>query len=139
MNKFIPVSNADLNGNERKYLQDCIDINWISSQGKYVKDFEKKFSTYIKARHCLSCSNGTTALHLALAALEIKSGDEVIVPSFTFIATINTILYCNAKPVFVDIDPLTWCLDPEDVKNKITNNTKAKETRDINNHHLNFS
>ena len=123
--KKIPISNSDLSGNERKYLNECISTNWVSSLGKYVFQFEKMFSEYLNVKHCLTCSNGTAALHLALLALDIREGDEVIVPSFTFIATVNSILYCGAKPVFVDIDPITWCLDTNDVEKKITPKTKA--------------
>ena len=123
--KRIPISSSDLKGNEQKYLSECISTNWVSSQGSYIKQFENKFSEFLNVSYSLTCSNGTTALHLALLALGIKEGDEVIVPSFTFIATVNTILYCKAKPVFVDIDPITWCLDPDDVENKITSKTKA--------------
>ncbi len=124
-NEFIPISNSELSGNELVYLENCIKTNWISSLGEYVTSFENLFSKLIKVEYSLSCSNGTVALHLALLGLEIKPGDEVIVPSFTFIATINAILYCGAIPVFVDIDPVTWCLDPNDVKQKITSKTKA--------------
>ena len=109
--KFIPISNSELNGNELVYLEKCIKTNWISSLGEFVSSFENKFSELINTKYSLSCSNGTVALHLALLGLDIKAGDEVIVPSFTFIATINSILYCGAVPVFVDIDPETWCLE----------------------------
>ena len=124
-NNFIPISNSDLTGNESIYLENCIKSNWISSLGEYVSSFESKFSKLIETKHSLSCSNGTVALHLALLGLEIKPGDEIIVPSFTFIATINSILYCGAIPVFVDIDPITWCLDANDTKEKISKKTKA--------------
>ncbi|MHC4888776.1 MAG: DegT/DnrJ/EryC1/StrS family aminotransferase [Planctomycetota bacterium] len=121
----IPVSSSDLRGNEENYLVDCIATNWVSSQGRYVFEFESKFSQYINVNYSLACSSGTTALHLALLGLDIEEGAEVIVPSFTFAATVNSILYCDAKPVFVDIDPITWCLDPVDVKAKLSAKTKA--------------
>ena len=121
----IPISNTDLEGNEKKYLANCISSNWISSLGEYVIKFEKKFSEYLDVKYSLACSNGTSALHLALLGLDIKEGDEVIVPSFTFVASINAILYCKAKPVFVDIDSKTWCLDADEIKKKITPRTKA--------------
>ena len=123
--KFIPISSCDLNGNELAYLENCIKTNWISSLGEYVSSLELQFSQRIGTKYSASCSNGTIALHLALLSLDIKPGDEIIVPSFTFIATINAILYCGAKPVFVDIDPVTWCMDVNDIKRKINNKTKA--------------
>ena len=95
------------------------------SQGLYVEQFEKEFSKYIGAKEGIAVSNGTAALHLALAALEIGPGDEVIVPSFSFISTANVVLYQRAKPVFADIDPLTLNIDPESVREKITEKTKA--------------
>lgn len=122
---FIPISNSRLTGNEKKYLSQCIDSNWISSLGKFIREFESKFSRFLNIEYSLSCTSGTAALHLALLGLNIKEGDEVIVPSFTFIATVNAILYCGAKPVFVDIDPITWCLGPKDVQAKISPKTKA--------------
>lgn len=121
----IPISNSYLVGNEMRYIQDCIETNWISSLGEYVRRFEEEFAQYLGIRYSLTCSNGTAALHLALLALDISPGDEVIVPSFTFIASINSILYCGAIPVFVDVEPDTWCLNPEDVRKKITEKTKA--------------
>jgi len=122
---MIPISCPDLSNNEWKYLKDCIDTNWVSSQGKYIKEFEKSFSEYIGVKHSLTCSNGTTTLHLALLAIGAKAGDEIIVPSFTFIATINAIYFCNAKPVFVDINSKIWCLNPNEIQDKITSKTKA--------------
>lgn len=123
--EFIPVSNSDLTGNELIYLENCIKTNWISSLGEYVLNFENKFSKLIDTKHSLSCSNGTVALHLALLSLDIKPGDEVIVPSFTFVATINSILYCGATPIFVEIDPDTWCMDINDIKRNLSTKTKA--------------
>lgn len=121
----IPVSASDLDGNEKHYLTDCIKTNWVSSQGPYVSRFEDEFSKYINVKYSIACSSGTTALHLGLLSLGIDDGDEVITPSFTFIATVNAILYCKAKPVFVDIDPVTWCMDSADVRRKLTAKTKA--------------
>ncbi len=114
-----------LDGNEKKYVLDCIDSNWISSEGKYVKEFEKFFAGYCNALYGVACSSGTSALHLALAALGIGAGDEVIVPCFTLIADANTIILTGAKPVFVDVDPGTWCIDASKIESKITDKTKA--------------
>lgn len=123
--KMIPISKPELHGKESVYLNHCIKTGWVSSLGHYISEFEQRFSEFIGQSYSLSCSNGTTALHLALLSLDIGEGDEVIVPSFTFIATVNSILYCRAKPIFADIDPVTWCLDPQDVAKKLSTRTKA--------------
>jgi len=125
MNKFIPVAVPDLCGNEKKYVNDCLDTTWISSNGTYINRFEDAFCDYINTKHAISCCNGTVALHLPLLALEIKPGDEVIVPSFTYIATANAVSYCGAKPVFADCLLDTWNINPEDIVKKITPKTKA--------------
>ena len=95
------------------------------SQGKYVEDFEKDFAEYVGTKHAIATSSGTTALHTALAAMNIKEGDEVVVPSFSFIATANCVLYQKAKPVFVDVDSQTFNIDPEKIESRITERTKA--------------
>jgi len=121
----IPVYKPCLNGNELKYVTDCITSTWISSKGTYIKKFEEGFASYIGASHAISVSNGTVALHLAFLALEIGSGDEVIVPSLTYVASVNSIIYVGAKPVFVDVDAATWQMSIDDVRSKITSKTKA--------------
>lgn len=123
--KRIPVYQPELSGNEKKYVNECLDTNWISSQGHFVRDFENEFARYIDARHALAVSNGTVAVHLALLALGIGPGDEVIVPTFTYIASVNAIRYTGATPVFVDSLPDTWQMDPGDVKTKLTDRTRA--------------
>ncbi|HCA41822.1 MAG TPA: perosamine synthetase [Bacteroidetes bacterium] len=125
MSYKIPVYQPSLNGNEKKYVNECIDSNWISSKGEYVNKFEEKFSEYIGVKHSTTVCNGTVALHLALVTLGIGEGDEVIVPSFTYIASVSSISHSGAKPVFADSLESTWQLDPEDVKRKITDKTKA--------------
>ncbi len=120
-----PVYKPFLNGNERKYVNDCLDTTWISSKGEYLEKFENKFSKYIGVNHCTAVSNGTVALHLALLALGIGIGDEVIVPTLTYIAPVNAISYVGAKPVFVDSNLDDWQISIEDVLKKITVNTKA--------------
>ena len=95
------------------------------SQGEYVEKFEKAFSDYVKSSHTLAVANGTAALHLALLSVGVESGDEVIVPSFTFVASSNCALYVGAKPVFVDIDPRTFNIDPQKVERAISPRTKA--------------
>jgi len=121
----IPIYQPSLDGNEKKYVNDCLDTTWISSKGKYINLFEEKFSEYIGIKHSTSVSNGTVALHLALVTLGISEGDEVIVPSFTYIASVSTIVFAGGKPVFVDSLMNSWQMDPEDVRRKITPKTKA--------------
>ena len=120
-----PVYQPSLKGNELKYVADCIESTWISSKGKYIADFEKQFASYLQANYATSVCNGTVALHLALLVLDLKAGDEVIVPTFTYIASVNAITYIGATPVFVDSLPQTWQIDYSDVERKITSKTKA--------------
>ena len=110
---------------EREYVLDCLDTGWISSKGKYIGLFEKKCAEYIGVKHALAVSNGTTALHLAMLALGIKAGDEVIVPTLTYVASVNAIAYVGATPVFCECDAKTWQLDPADVETRITPKTRA--------------
>lgn len=121
----IPLYIPGLVGNEKKYVNECLESTWISSKGKFIKEFEDKFCEYIDAKYATAVSNGTTALHLALETLGITQGDEVIVPTFTYIASVSSIVYTGATPVFVDSVEETWQIDPEDVKRKITHRTKA--------------
>jgi perosamine synthetase len=121
----IPVLEPDLSGNEVKYVLDCIESNWISSQGRYVTRFEREFENLHQEMFALAVSNGTVALHLALMTLGIGPDDEVIVPNITFAATINAVLYCGATPVICEIDPISWCIDIEAIKKLTTPKTKA--------------
>lgn len=123
--EFIPVATPIFNGNEKKYVDDCINSTWVSSSGKYISLFEEEFAKFCNVGHALSCSNGTVALHLALLAYGIGVGDEVIVPTFTYVATANCVEYCGAKPIFVDCDPETWNIDPEKIEEVITPKTKG--------------
>ena len=125
MKQKIPIYQPSLSGNEKLYVNECLDDNWISSKGKYVSLFEQQFSEYIGVSYATTVSNGTVALHLALVALGIQAGDEVIVPTLTYIASVNAINYVGATPVFVDSLASTWQIDIEDVKRKITPKTKA--------------
>ena len=125
MDILYPVYRPCLKGNELKYVTDCVESTWISSRGKYTDNFEKKFAAYIGAEYATSVCNGTVALHLALLTLGIKPGDEVIVPTFTYIASVNAIAYVGAIPVFVDSVRETWQIDCADVELKITPGTKA--------------
>lgn len=121
----VPVYQPDLSGNERLYVLDCIDSGWISSIGKYTTRFEQMICDYTGVSNAAAVSNGTVALHLALHCLDIGPGDEVIVPSFTYIASVNTIAQTGATPVFVDSRPGDWLIDVDDVRCKITPRTKA--------------
>jgi len=121
----LPVAEPLLGGNEMKYLIDCIDTVWISSQGEYIDRFQAAFSAYHDGALALSTSSGTTALHLALEALDIGPGDEVIVPNTTFGASANVVIHAGATPVFVDIEPEYWTMDVGKMEQAITPRTKA--------------
>lgn len=121
----VPIAEPQLGGNELKYVTECVETNWISSQGTFVRRFEKEFAELLGVPHALAVSNGTVALHLALAAFGIGPGDEVIVPDLTFAATLNAVLYTGATPVLVDVAPDTWNMDPAALSDAITPHTKA--------------
>ncbi len=123
--KIIPVCEPTLGGNESKYVMDCLESNWISSAGKYIPTFEEKFAAECHCQYGVACANGTVALHLGLAALGIGPGDEVILPTFTMIASINAVAYTGATPVLVDSEARTWNMDVEQVAGKITPRTKV--------------
>lgn len=125
MDKFIPVCEPTLEGNELKYVTDAVTTGWISSAGKYVTAFEDQFASYCQTEHGVAVCNGTVALHLALTALGIGKGDEVIIPTFTMIASAFAVCYTGAVPVFVDADPDTWNIDVNRIEEKITSRTKA--------------
>jgi perosamine synthetase len=125
MNKFIPVNEPLLNGNEKKYLDECIDTGWISSEGPFVKEFETKFSKRVNRKYATAVSNGSVALDIAITALGIGKGDEVILPSFTIISCIAQIIRNGATPVLVDSDILTWNMNVNEIEKKITKKTKA--------------
>ena len=121
----IPVCEPTLGGNELKYVQRAVETNWISSAGGFIRDFEARFAAYCGVRYGIACANGTVAMHLAMATLGLEPGDEVIVPTFTMIATINAVTYCGATPVLVDCEPDYWQMDVAQVAAKITPRTKA--------------
>jgi perosamine synthetase len=125
LRSVIPVCEPTLSGNEMKYVQQAIETNWISSAGSFIRDFEARFAAMCNTRYGIACANGTVAMHLALATLGLEPGDEVIVPTFTMIATINAVTYCGATPVLVDNEPEYWQMDVEQVAAKITPRTKA--------------
>jgi perosamine synthetase len=121
----IPVYRPDLSGNERRYVLDCLDTTWISSLGVYIERFEKAACSAMGVEHAIGVCNGTVALHLALHCLDIGPGDEVIVPTFTYIASVNTIAQTGATPVFAECRASDWLVDPMDVAARITPRTKA--------------
>lgn len=121
----VPVAEPDLSGNEKKYINECIDSGWISSKGDFINQFEEEFARFIGAKYAVTTSNGTTALHLALHALGIGSGDEVIIPDLTFIATANTVLYTGARPILTEVEKDTGNIDADKIEEKITKRTKA--------------
>lgn len=123
--KFIPVAAPALVGNEMAYVKDCLETSWISSNGEYIRRFEQAFAQACGVSHALSCANGTVALHLALLALGVGPGDEVLVPTLTYVATANAVMYCEARPVFLDCEPETWNLDVEKVEAAITSRTRG--------------
>jgi perosamine synthetase len=122
---FIPVAEPLLAGNELKYVTDCVQTGWVSSLGKYVRDFEQQFAGYCDTRHGVATFNGTVAIHLLAATLGLGPGDEVIMPSLTYVASANGIHYTGATPVFVDSERQTWNIDPDTVVDAITPRTKA--------------
>jgi perosamine synthetase len=121
----IAVSAPLLDGNEARYVADCVESSWVSSTGRYITAFEEEFASFCGVKHAVSTNNGTTALHLALLGLGLKPEDEVIVPSLTYIATANAVRYCGAKPVFVDNDPRHFNLDPRLLATKLTPRTRG--------------
>ena len=125
MQKLIPVSEPSITQKEVDYVTDAIRSGWVSSLGKYIDMFEEKFAEFCGTKYAVATSNGTTALHLALAVYGVKEGGEVVVPDLTFIATANAVKYTGATPVMVDIDEDTLCIDTKKIEEAITKNTKA--------------
>lgn len=121
----ISIASPVFNGNEKKYLNECIDTGWVSANGRFIKEFEEKFAEYCGCKYGISCCNGTVTLHTILLALGIGPGDEVIMPSLTYIATANAVRYCGATPVFVDSEINTFNMDPGKLEAKITEHTKV--------------
>jgi perosamine synthetase len=120
-----PVCAPKIGEGEVKRVVECIRSTWISGVSNYVEEFEEKFARYCSCRYGIATNSGTTALHLALATLDIKTGDEVIIPTFTMIATANAVTYTGAKPVLVDAEANTWNIDVSKIEEKITEHTKA--------------
>ena len=125
LKKFIPIYKPYLSKSEENFVKDCMESTWISSKGEYIKKFEEATQNYIKANYCTTTSSGTSALHLAMLALDIKKDDEVITTNFTYVASTNAILIAGAKPVFCNINSHDLNIDTEQIENKITSKTKA--------------
>ena len=121
----IPVAAPVLEGREKEYVLECLSTTWISSNGRFIVEFEKAFADFCGVEHAIATNNGTTALHLALVSLGLKPGDEIIVPTLTYIASANAVRYCGAIPVFVDNHVPTFNMDPDAIQAKITGRTKG--------------
>jgi perosamine synthetase len=121
----IPVYKPTITALEKEYVMACLDEEWISSKGRFIGRFEEEFGRYVGISHALSVSNGTTALHVALMALGIGAGDEVIVPTLTYVASANAVSYTGAKPIFVDCEPETWNISLHDIERVISSRTRA--------------
>jgi perosamine synthetase len=122
---MIPIAEPSFEGKELEYVTDCVRSGWVSSLGQYVKRFEQEFAAFCGVRYGVATHNGTVALHLTIAALEIGPGDEVILPTLTFVATANAVTYAGATPVFADSEFRTWNIDPESAARAITPRTRA--------------
>jgi len=122
---MIPVNEPLLNGNEKKYLMECIESGWVSSDGPFVKRFEEMFAKYLGVKHAIAICNGTAALEVAMSAINIQPGDEVIIPTFTIISCALAVVRRGGIPVLVDVEPDTWCMDINQVKDRLTRKTKA--------------
>src|SRR5919108_1882187 len=122
---MIPVNEPLLAERELEYVMDCVRSGWISSGGRYLEEFEQGWAKYCGRRYGVAVSNGTTALHLAVACLGLEPGDEVIMPTFTIISCALAVIYNGGVPVLVDSDPRTWCMDVAHVKEKINRHTRA--------------
>ena len=121
----ITIACPAFRGNEKKYLNECIDTGWVSANGRFIDEFQKEFAAFCGSKYALACSNGTVTLHLALVALGVGPGDEVIMPTLTYIATANAVRYCGATPVFVDSYEDSWNIDARAIEAAITSRTKA--------------
>ena len=129
----ISLHKPKFNGNEKKYLNECIDSTFVSSVGKFVDEFEEKIANYTDAKYAISTSNGTSALHISLILANVGQNDEVITQPLTFVATCNAISYCGAQPIFLDVDKDTMGLSPVSLKEFLENNTTVKNQQCINN------
>jgi len=129
---FIPLHCPKFVGNEKKYLEECIDSTFVSSDGKFIDEFEDKIASYTGARYAVATSNGTSALHVALLISGVSNGNEVITQPLTFVATCNAISYCNASPIFVDVDRDTMGMSPVALEDFLKKNAAVKNQQCVN-------
>jgi len=122
---MIPVNEPHLGPLELEFVSECVRTGWVSSSGKFITEFEERWAEYCGRKHGVAVSNGTVALQLALEALDLKPGEEVIIPTFTIISCAQAVIYAGATPVLVDSEPRTWCMDTAQLKDKITLRTRA--------------
>lgn len=125
MNNYIPITKPSIKELEIKYVNDAVRSGWGEKCYEYIEKFQNKFAKYINVKYSLATSSCTGAIHLALAGIGLKAGDEVIVPEITWIASVSPVIYMGAKPVFVDVLPGTWCIDPDKIEDAVTLKTKA--------------
>lgn len=125
MGARIPIATPEIGEEELRNVTEAVRSGWVSSKGPFIEEFENSFSSYVGTKYGVATSSGTTALHLALVALQIGKGDRVLVPSLTFVAAANAITYTGAEPVFIDSDPGYWCIDPSKIEEKIDKRTRA--------------
>ena len=130
---FIPLHEPKFIGNEKKYLNECIDSTFVSSEGKFVDEFEEKIANYTGAKYAIATSNGTSALHISLLLANVDQNNEVITQPLTFVATCNAISYCGAQPIFIDVDKDTMGLSPSALHGFLEKNTHIKNQQCINN------
>jgi len=130
---FIPLHEPKFAGNEKKYLNECIDSTFVSSVGKFVDEFEEKIASYTGAKYAIATSNGTSSLHISLLLADVERNDEVITQPLNFVATCNAISYCGAQPIFIDVDKDTMSLSPSALKYFLENQTTVKNQQCINN------
>ena len=131
-NEFIPLHEPIFKGNEKKYLNECIDSTFVSSVGKFVDEFEEKIASYTGTKYAIATSNGTSALHVSLLLANVEQYDEVITQPITFVATCNAIDYCGAKPIFVDVDKDTMGMSPKSLTRFLVENTEVKNQQCVN-------
>jgi perosamine synthetase len=123
--KIIPVNEPVIGRREIEYVNECLETGWISSAGRFIPEFEEKWAGYCRRRHGVAVANGTVALELSMACLDLQPGDEVILPAFTIISCAVAVLRAGGTPVLVDSDPGTWCLNTDRIREKITPQTRA--------------
>ena len=134
--KFIPLHIPTFNGNEKKYVNECIDTTFVSSVGKFVNQFERKVAEFTGAKHAIASVNGTAALHIALILSDVNQDDEVITQPLTFVATTNAISYTGAKPIFIDVDKDTMGLSPKSLRDWLEGNVEKRIIEESNTKNL---